>query len=233
MAASCKTGALPHDGQAGLDEGGPRAKRVGDGYRDPEIGIHKVYTRTGDQGETSLVGGQRVPKDDLRIEAYGTVDELNAVVGLCREEVGAAVAGGAGLGDLEAILGRVQHALFNLGSLLATLPEDVGPQQPRVDKEDVAALERDMDARNQDLPALRSFVLPGGSRLNALLHLARTVCRRAERVAVRLQRERGDSDVEVRYLNRLSDAFFVWARWCAKRMGHAEVLWRPADARSS
>lgn len=195
-------------------------------FEEPRIGIHKVYTRAGDQGETALVGGQRVPKDDLRIEAYGTVDELNAVIGLCREEARAA----GGLDDLEKVLMRAQHALFNVGSVLATLPEDVGPRQPRVGDADVQALEKDMDRRNRDLPALTSFVLPGGSRLNALLHLGRTVCRRAERVTVRLWSDRGSGAMEVRYLNRLSDALFVWARWSAKVLGHDEVLWRPDQA---
>lgn len=186
--------------------------------------IHRVYTRTGDAGETGLVGGQRVPKDDPRIEAYGVVDELNAVVGLCREE---ALAVGV---PLDAELTRVQHALFNLGSVLATLPKDLHPKQPRVGAADVAWLEADMDRRNETLPELRSFVLPGGSRLNALLHLARTVCRRAERTVVGLRRAGGCGDDEVRYLNRLSDTLFVWARWAAHAAGHDEVLWRPDQA---
>ncbi len=178
--------------------------------------ITRVYTRGGDKGETSLVGGQRVRKDDLRIDCYGAVDELNAVVGLARAEVG-------DMADLDGILERVQNELFDLGSLLATLPQDQSDAMPRLGDAHVQRLEAEMDAVK--LPALRNFVLPGGSRLNATLHLARTVCRRAERLCVALH-ARGDCGAdEVRYLNRLSDAFFVWSRWAAKELGHDEVLW--------
>lgn len=198
-----------------------------DDFHDPHVGISRVYTRKGDQGETSLVGGQRVGKDEARIAAYGDVDELMAVVGLCREEAQAA---GGPVADLDPVLDKVQHGLFNLGSVLATLPDDLHAKQPRVRPRDVEALEAEIDARNGDLPPLRSFVLPGGSRLNALLHLARTVCRRAERGVVALRRAGGCSDVEVAYLNRLSDAFFVWSRWAAVRLDHDEVLWDPNRA---
>lgn len=196
---------------------------MSDDFEDPHVGIHKVYTRSGDDGKTALVGGQRVAKDDVRIEAYGAVDELLAVVGLVRAERSAQDV----LPDLDAALLKVQHQLFNLGSILATLPEDVGEKQPRVRDADVARLETAMDEANQDLPALTSFVLPGGSRLNSLLHLARTVCRRAERRAVRLHRDGGCGATEVHYLNRLSDAFFVWSRQAAAALGHDEVLWDP------
>lgn len=196
-----------------------------DDFQDPKIGIHKVYTRGGDKGETSLVGGQRVPKDDLRIDAYGTVDELSAVIGLCR-----VAAADAELTTLDERLGRIQHALFNAGSILATLPDDRGRQQPRVRQQDVDHLEAWMDEANADLPALTSFVLPGGSELNARLHLARTVCRRAERLCVGLERAGGDCAMEVAYLNRLSDACFVWARQAAALLGHDEVLWKPSAA---
>ncbi len=186
--------------------------------------ITRVYTRGGDKGETSLVGGQRVRKDDLRIDCYGAVDELNAVVGMARAELHDA----GRPRDLDAILERVQNELFDLGSLLATLPQDQSDAMPRLGAAHVERLEREMDA--VDLPALRNFVLPGGSKLNASLHLARTVCRRAERLCVALH-ARGDCGAdEVRYLNRLSDAFFVWSRWAAKDLGHDEVLWRPGRA---
>ncbi|MEM9696787.1 MAG: cob(I)yrinic acid a,c-diamide adenosyltransferase, partial [Myxococcota bacterium] len=141
------------------------------GYNDPRVAINRVYTKRGDRGETSLVGGQRVQKDAVRIEAYGTVDELNACVGAART-----TALEVGLDSLGTTLLRVQHELFNLGSILATLPEDQHPKQPRVAEADVSALERDMDDRNAELTALRSFVLPGGHRINTDLHLARTVC---------------------------------------------------------
>ncbi|MCK6574564.1 cob(I)yrinic acid a,c-diamide adenosyltransferase [Myxococcota bacterium] len=191
-------------------------------FRDPKVTINRVYTRAGDGGETRLVGGQSVGKDDLRIEAYGTVDELNAFVGAaglsCRS---------LGLEELAAVLERVQHALFNLGSLLATLPEDLHPQQPRVLPTDVAWLEADMDGRNEVLPTLRSFVLPGGNRANVELHQCRTICRRAERLCVRLARLQSVDPVAITYLNRLSDAFFVWSRFVCHATDTPETLWRP------
>lgn len=199
---------------------------MSDPFHEPKVGIHRVYTRGGDKGETSLVGGQRVAKDDHRIEAYGTVDELNAVLGLCRAELD----GVGALADLDATLLRVQHALFNLGSALATHVDDRRSDAPAVRDEDVAKLEQVMDQANEALPALTSFVLPGGSRLNATLHLARTVCRRAERCAVTLHRDGGCTDLDVRYLNRLSDALFVWSRQAAHALGDAEVLWQPNEA---
>lgn len=208
-----------------FEERAPGAAAVSDDFQDPAIGIHKVYTRGGDGGETSLVGGQRVAKDDIRIDAYGTVDELNSIVGLCRVETMR-----HNLGALDSTLGRVQHALFNAGSIMATLPADRGAKQPRIRQVDIDRLEQWMDEANGALPALTSFVLPGGSQLNAMLHLARTVCRRAERLVVALDRDKGDCALELRYLNRLSDAFFVWARQAAALLGDAEVLWRPGDA---
>lgn len=195
---------------------------MADDFQDPDIGIWKVYTRSGDKGETALVGGQRVPKTDARIDAYGTVDELGAIIGLIRAELD------SNTKPLDEKLVRVQHALFNTGSVLATLPEDRGPKQPAVRQQDIDNLEVWMDSANEGLPALTSFVLAGGSRINALLHLARTVCRRAERLAVAMND--GHYDLEVAYLNRLSDAFFVWARWVAAQLGHREVLWTPNDA---
>ena len=197
-------------------------------YNDPQIALNRIYTRRGDDGETSLVGGQRVGKDALRIECYGTVDELNSWLGLAR----VSALEQAGLEMLSSILLRVQHELFNLGSILATLPADVHPRQPRVTEAEVLQLEREIDQMNEELPALRSFVLPGGSRLNAELHGARTVCRRAERIAVALMRHEPGTDEGVKYLNRLSDALFVWSRWANHRLGLDEVLWEPNRAAS-
>jgi len=157
-------------------------------YDEPRVAINRVYTRGGDKGETGLAGGQRVPKDSLRIEAYGTVDELNATIGVARATVEESIAGHAKLAELDAILKRVQHELFNVGSILATLPQDVHPRQARVTEAEIAQLEAEIDRMNAALPALRSFVLPGGCRLNADLHVCRTVCRRAERIAVALSR---------------------------------------------
>ncbi len=201
-------------------------------YDDPRLAINRVYTRSGDKGETSLAGGQRVPKDSPRIEAYGTVDELNAHIGVARDTVESLVAAHPELAELDAILKRVQHELFNLGSILATLPQDVHPRQARVTAAEITQLETEIDRMNEGLPALRSFVLPGGCRLNAELHVCRTVCRRAERISVALGRSEPVDGEIVRYLNRLSDALFVWSRWASHTLGVAEILWEPNRAAS-
>jgi cob(I)alamin adenosyltransferase len=191
-------------------------------FNEPRLAINRVYTRQGDAGQTSLAGGQRVSKGSARIEAYGTVDELNAFIGAAR-----VTAGETGLGELAAILLRVQHELFNLGSILATLPEDVHPKQPRVTEVETTRLEEEMDRMNEELEPLRSFVLPGGNRLDAALHIARTVCRRAERVCITLAHAESVPPEAIRYLNRLSDALFVWGRWACHKSGVAETLWQP------
>lgn len=197
-------------------------------FNEPRLALNRIYTKMGDSGETGLVGGQRVPKDDPRIEAYGTVDELNAFIGLacvsCHED--------PRWSELGTILRRVQHELFNLGSILATRPEDVHPKQPRVTDQEVKQLEREIDAMNANLPALRSFVLPGGTRVSAELHACRTICRRAERVLVSLARREEVPPETIRYLNRLSDALFVWSRWVNQAAGTPEALWEPNQAAS-
>jgi cob(I)alamin adenosyltransferase len=198
-------------------------------FNEPRIALNRIYTKRGDGGETGLVGGQRVPKDDLRIESYGTVDELNAFLGLA----GVSAEGDPRLAALAAILRRVHHELFNLGSILATKPEDVHPKQPRVTDAEVQQLEREIDSMNADLPKLRSFVLPGGSRINAELHVARTVCRRAERVVVALARREAVPAEAIRYLNRLGDALFVWSRWTSHVLDVPEILWEPNEAASA
>jgi len=167
-----------------------------------------------------------VPKDSLRIECYGTVDELNAFVGMAR------LTGTETLPALAAILLRVQHELFNLGSILATLAEDVHPKQARITSAEIQQLETEIDAMNACLAPLRSFVLPGGSRINTELHACRTICRRAERLAVALAREESVPPEAIRYLNRLSDALFVWSRWANHQLGVQEVLWSPNAAAS-
>ncbi len=199
-------------------------------FDEPRIAINRVYTRRGDTGETALAGGQRVRKDDHRIECYGTVDELNSLVGLARCTLENLSAAGHPVGELAVILKRVQHELFNAGSILATLPKDVHPRQPRVTEAEVSLLEQEMDRANAVLPALRSFVLPGGSRADAELHVCRTVCRRAERLCASL--EPGDQDT-LKYLNRLSDALFVWSRWVNHQLGIEETLWQPNEAASA
>ncbi len=203
-----------------------------DTFNEPRIALNRIYTRAGDSGQTRLVGGQRVAKDDGRIDCYGTVDELNAFVGAARITADELASKIAGLGALALVLKRVQHELFNLGSILATLPEDVHPKQPRVTPAEVERLEREIDEANAVLPTLRSFVLPGASRLDAELHVCRTVCRRAERLLVRLARTQSVPEDAVRYLNRLSDALFVWSRWANHTSGVAEALWEPNAAAS-
>jgi cob(I)alamin adenosyltransferase len=197
-------------------------------FHEPRVALNRIYTKRGDAGETSLVGGQRVSKDATRIEAYGTVDELNAFVGLAA----VSCAQDSRLAPLAAILGRVQHELFNLGSILVTEPADVHPNQPRVTGAEIAQLEHEIDSMNAQLPALRSFVLPGGTRLNAELHVARTVCRRVERLVVAMAHQESVPPEVIPYLNRLSDAMFVWSRWVNYTLGVPEVLWEPNAAAS-
>ena len=189
--------------------------------------IDRVYTKGGDKGETSLIGGERVSKADSRLECYGTLDELNAVIGLVVEALAASAAGP----HLTPILRRVQNELFNLGCELATPDAERRAKLPRIEARHVDGLERDIDAVNDDLPALKSFVLPGGGWSSAYCHLARTVCRRAERLVVGLaQADDIGGELPVQYLNRLSDALFVWGRWCALKDGQPEPLW---DSRST
>ncbi len=192
-------------------------------FNEPRLALNRIYTRQGDAGQTSLVGGQRLAKDALRIECYGTVDELNAFLGIA----GVSASEDGRLASLAAILRRVQHELFNLGSILATLPEDVHPRQPRITDSEIRRLEAEIDRMNENLPELRSFVLPGGCRINAELHVCRTICRRAERIAVSLAAAEEMPPEAIRYLNRLSDALFVWSRWASRALEAPEVLWEP------
>lgn len=188
------------------------------------IRITRVYTRSGDKGDTGLVGGKRVPKDNLRIEAYGTVDELNATVGLARV-FNMDTTATAARDRLELILKQLQNELFDLGSELATPPESVYEGMYRVGTDQVTALERLMDQCQKDLAPLNSFILPGGGRVSAFLHQSRTVCRRAERIVLRLGREEDLGPWPLRYLNRLSDLFFVLSRWISQQSGEPEYLW--------
>ena len=201
-------------------------------FDEPRLAINRVYTRQGDGGETALAGGQRVPKDGLRINAYGAVDELNSFIGVARATIAEMTPDAPPIAALGEILLRVQHELFNLGSILATLPEDVHPKQARVTDADVTQLEREMDLMGAELARLRSFVLPGDCRLNAELHVCRTVCRRAERELVALSRQESIPGETVRYLNRLSDALFVWSRWASQVLQAPEVLWEPNQSSS-
>jgi len=184
--------------------------------------IDRVYTKGGDKGETSLIGGDRVSKADPRLECYGTVDEVNATLGLVRTALASSAAGA----HLLPIIHRVQNELFNLGAVLAAPDPERRAKLPQIAERHVEGLERDIDAVNDDLPPLTSFVLPGGGAASAAFHLARTVCRRCERLVVALaQAEDIGGDLPVQYLNRLSDALFVWGRWCALRDGEPEPLW--------
>jgi cob(I)alamin adenosyltransferase len=199
-------------------------------FNEPNLTLSRIYTKTGDRGETRLASGEQVPKDSPRLECYGTLDELNAFVGAARVTADAEAGGNARIADLVSGLARIQHELFNLGSILATSPGKAHPKQARVDDAGIEQLEREIDAMNAELPPLRSFVLPGGSRLNAELHVCRTVCRRAERLLVSLARIDEIDEVNIRYVNRLSDAFFVMSRWVNAVMGVEEVLWSPNQA---
>lgn len=187
--------------------------------------ITKVYTRTGDAGQTRLAGGQQVWKDSLRVEAYGTVDELNTIVGLVRVFNADQAGSRPQAARLEEDLRWVQNKLFDLGSLLATAPGQTFKNMPRVAEEHVTRLERLIDACQEELAPLKEFILPGGGKVSGFLHQARTVCRRAERVCVKLAREEPVDPLLVKYLNRLSDALFVLARWAAKTQGEPEFLW--------
>ncbi len=188
--------------------------------------LNKIYTRTGDDGTTALGTGERRRKSDLRIEAYGTVDETNAVIGVAR--LGLAADDPA----LDALLGRIQNDLFDLGADLATPEpeEDPGYEPLRITDEQVTALEKAIDGLNANLEPLRTFVLPGGSRAAAHLHMARTVSRRAERLMVELAAREAINPAAIRYMNRLSDLFFVAARH-ANANGREDVLWVPGKHR--
>jgi cob(I)alamin adenosyltransferase len=181
-------------------------------------GTMKIYTKTGDKGDTSLFGGQRVPKDALRIEAYGTVDELNSIIGIVRADQAPA--------DIDDVLGEVQDDLFVLGADLAT-PRSVEKKKiQRIEGANTRRLEKRIDTFDASLKALRSFILPGGSPVAARLHFARTVCRRAERIVVRLSRNEDIGDDVPMYLNRLSDLLFVLARYANHVVHVPEVKWR-------
>lgn len=188
------------------------------------IRITKVYTRTGDTGETALVGGQRVPKDDLRIESYGTIDELNSVLGIVRACNDAATPSPATT-RLDQILRQVQNELFDLGSELATPPDAAWEGMIRIGPAQITVLERTIDECQADLQPLKSFILPGGGMIAAFLHQARTVCRRAERDILRLMHREPIGDAVLGYVNRLSDLLFVLSRWMSHHLGEPEYLW--------
>jgi cob(I)alamin adenosyltransferase len=198
--------------------------------------LTRIYTRTGDDGTTGLVGGQRVKKNALRIESYGTIDELSSIVGLARtalaevqrtRPVQDAARANAVAARLDAWLAWTQDVLFNVGSDLATLPQDRWEGMPLVVEGDAFALERAIDEAQRDLTPLANFIHPGGAYAGAFLHQARTVCRRAERLLITLADTEPISPDVVRYINRLSDAFFVWSRWINHVLDQPDHLWQP------
>ena len=190
------------------------------------INITRVYTRSGDKGQTSLVGGVRVDKASVKLDSYGAVDELNCLVGLSRAALQADAALRDGVREeLDASLRRIQNKLFDVGSILATPAGKPYPGMPEIRDEDAAELEKGMDAMQASLEPLKSFCLPGGTAANAALHHARAVCRRAERDILRLAKEEAVDARLVKYVNRLSDYLFVAARFAARKAGAQEYLW--------
>jgi len=189
------------------------------------IRINKVYTRNGDKGKTRLIGGEKCWKDDARVEAYGTVDELISIIGLCQELLKEQK--DDQFSSLIRLLKSVQNELFNLGSQLA-ISENRNPKDlPRLSHDAVSKLESEIDILNESLSELTSFVLPGGSMINAQFHLARNICRRAERRTVSLAKNETVDQENIQYLNRLSDALFVWSRWISHILKVDENLWEP------
>ncbi len=181
----------------------------------------KIYTKTGDKGTTSLLGGTKVPKSHLRIESYGTVDELNSYIGLCRDHIQT--------DTVRALLREIQDRLFTIGSSLACDPvKEPGLNIPDLKEEDVILLEKDIDRMNEGIPPMKNFILPGGHIAVSHLHVARCICRRAERSCVRLKME--DTKVEaiiIKYLNRLSDHLFVLSRYISHQLHVEEIPWKP------
>lgn len=181
----------------------------------------KIYTKKGDQGKTSLIGGSRVPKHHLRIESYGTIDELNSYIGLIRDQEISAK-------DIEVLL-EIQDRLFTIGALLASEPGKGKMQLPELCKEDISFLESQIDRMDESLEEMRSFVLPGGHPIVSYAHIARCVCRRAERIAVQLSEESQVDDKILTYLNRLSDYIFTLSRKLTKDLNATEIAWIPKN----
>lgn len=186
----------------------------------------KIYTRTGDEGTTALFGGERVNKGHPRIDAYGTVDETNSLIGLARAHLQGENA--PGMDRLDPVLARLQEELFTLGADLAT-PDDAKPVIERITADHVDQLESDIDAFDEELPSLQNFILPGGTPGAATLHAARTTCRRAERLAVKAASLEPINEASTTYLNRLSDLLFVLARWANHQQGAREDRWSSSD----
>ena len=179
----------------------------------------KIYTKTGDKGQTSLIGGARVPKSHIRIEAYGTIDELNSYIGLIRDQQ---------IDEHSSqILIEIQDRLFTIGSTLASDPEKSKMKIPDLKEEDITLLEQEMDKMNETLPEMRSFILPGGHTTVSFCHIARCVCRRAERLTIHLSENSFVSELVIKYLNRLSDYLFILSRKLTHDLHAGEIPWKP------
>lgn len=202
-------------------------------YVNPKIKISKVYTKAGDRGKTDLIGGISVSKDDIRVTSYGEIDELNVLIGFCIFHLKNIKA----IASKEYLLSRlisIQNELFNLGTVLASVGSDSSANLPKVDDEDIILLENDIDTMNKSLDSLESFILPGGNELSLHLHLARVVCRRAERSVVSVINKYKETDTKIiEYLNRLSDYLFVLGRSGSKSIGEEEELWNPNNISSN
>lgn len=179
----------------------------------------KIYTKKGDAGQTSLFSGKRIPKYHIRIESYGTIDELNAYIGMLQAQ--------AATEDFRPLLRKIQNTLFTLGSNLASDTPEATARVPKISEAEINELENSIDEMTEVLPPLRNFILPGGDPANALAHLARCVCRRAERVVVQLHEAESVDPLILAYLNRLSDWLFVFARMMSKVTAAEEIAWKP------
>ena len=196
-------------------------------YNNPNITISKVYTKKGDKGKTELIGKKNVYKDDIRVKAYGELDELNVIVGGCCQKLSEIKSKNIKLKTLNQEMIVVQNEIFNLGNMLATVNEVVMENMPQINQDNLNNLEKKINFYNKKLPNLSSFVLPGGSEINIWFNLARTVSRRCERTIVELHKKEPVSDIVLKYINRLSDAFFVWGRWINFNLKIDEELWNP------
>ena len=190
------------------------------------IRLNKIYTRSGDDGKTALVGGRRVSKGDLKIEAYGSVDELNCFIGLIRAGAGQLAGGTPNVAEeTESVFKKIQNELFDIGSILATPAGESFSGMAQINAGHIEFLEKRMDGYQKSLGDLDSFVLPGGGMLSSYAHVARAVCRRVERILVRLVETEPVSEKLMGYINRLSDFLFVYARWVSHKCGEPERLW--------
>ena len=193
-------------------------------FNQPKISINKVYTKTGDSGMTSIVGGHKFSKSELRIEVFGELEYLNSYIGLCFIELQDKFC------DHKYLLNyliRIQNELFNLGNMLATLPEDYNSKMPSINESDIKYMENVIDDFNLNLPSLQSFVLPGGVRLSVYFHISRAICRKCERLSVKLSINNKIDNLVIQYLNRLSDLMFVLSRWSNCESNTKENIWNP------